>query len=300
MVTVAPTQDGSAAAKARRARDKERRDGLRSPEDECPYCGRDRPCNRTHLMVESRHCPYCPRPIFNPRRVTSCGYGDCVRLALNAAAVETQRRIREQQRAGLKPHRRERVEAAARRKPCSECGTKVKYNYTDQPLCRDCYPIVKGRERRRVNRRERIEAKLAAAVVGVTGKHMIVAGSCWDCRVGYVQVMYPNTTAVIGFCSRVCSRRNSILRRRAAIRASKQSLITERFDHLEVFNRDGWMCQLCREPVDRSLRVPHRLAATLDHVVPLNRGGNHTRRNVQLAHFICNSIKGDCLESELE
>ena len=31
---------------------------------------------------------------------------------------------------------------------------------------------------------------------------------------------------------------------------------------------------------------------SLDHVVALANGGMHTRRNVQLAHFACNSKKG--------
>lgn len=31
---------------------------------------------------------------------------------------------------------------------------------------------------------------------------------------------------------------------------------------------------------------------TLDHVVPLARGGEHSYRNVKLAHPLCNSRKG--------
>jgi 5-methylcytosine-specific restriction endonuclease McrA len=61
---------------------------------------------------------------------------------------------------------------------------------------------------------------------------------------------------------------------------------------LEVFERDGWICQLCTEPVDRDLVIPDLLAASLDHVIPLARGGEHSRANAQLAHFLCNSTKG--------
>lgn len=39
--------------------------------------------------------------------------------------------------------------------------------------------------------------------------------------------------------------------------------------------------------------VPHPLSPTLDHITPLAEGGEHTPENVQLAHFICNSHKGD-------
>ena len=60
----------------------------------------------------------------------------------------------------------------------------------------------------------------------------------------------------------------------------------------DVFARDGWRCQLCRRKVDRRRVVPHPLAPTLDHIVPLARGGSHDTANLQCAHFICNSRKG--------
>jgi 5-methylcytosine-specific restriction endonuclease McrA len=44
--------------------------------------------------------------------------------------------------------------------------------------------------------------------------------------------------------------------------------------------------------VQRTERVPHPLAPTLDHIVPLARGGHHTRDNTQCAHFSCNTRKG--------
>ena len=33
-----------------------------------------------------------------------------------------------------------------------------------------------------------------------------------------------------------------------------------------VYERDDWVCQLCFDPVDRSLDPHHRFAATLDHI----------------------------------
>lgn len=60
----------------------------------------------------------------------------------------------------------------------------------------------------------------------------------------------------------------------------------------KIFERDGWRCQLCRKPVRRTAVVPHPLAPTLDHIVPLAAGGLHEPANVQTAHFICNSVRG--------
>ncbi|MFG3518286.1 HNH endonuclease [Streptomyces bobili] len=85
--------------------------------------------------------------------------------------------------------------------------------------------------------------------------------------------------------------RASSQRRRARLAAT----VVESFRHPEIFERDGWTCQLCQEPVDPRARHPDPRSASLDHVVPLARGGHHTRVNVQLAHLICNLRKADKL-----
>jgi len=43
----------------------------------------------------------------------------------------------------------------------------------------------------------------------------------------------------------------------------------------------------------RNAVVPHPKAPTIDHVIPLSKGGTHEPANVQLAHYYCNSIKAD-------
>lgn len=61
----------------------------------------------------------------------------------------------------------------------------------------------------------------------------------------------------------------------------------------EVFERDGWICQLCGDPIDREAEWPDPYSPSLDHVVPLARGGAHTYDNVQCTHLRCNLSKGD-------
>ena len=56
--------------------------------------------------------------------------------------------------------------------------------------------------------------------------------------------------------------------------------------------RNGWNCGLCGRPVDSSLPSMTAMGATVDHIVPLKRGGTHTWSNVQLAHRTCNARKG--------
>jgi 5-methylcytosine-specific restriction endonuclease McrA len=71
-----------------------------------------------------------------------------------------------------------------------------------------------------------------------------------------------------------------------------EAATSERFDPLDVFTRDEWICGLCNLPVDRALRWPDPLSPSLDHVIPLVAGGEHSQVNTQLAHWICNVRKG--------
>lgn len=68
-------------------------------------------------------------------------------------------------------------------------------------------------------------------------------------------------------------------------------------DPAAIWERDGGICQLCSAPIDPLLEWPDRMSRTLDHVVPLARGGTHEPANVQLAHAVCNSRKGDRAEA---
>lgn len=76
-------------------------------------------------------------------------------------------------------------------------------------------------------------------------------------------------------------------------RARRYGVAYESINPQHIFNRDGWRCGICRKAIKRGVQVPHPLSASLDHIVPLSKGGGHVRNNVQCAHFGCNSRKGN-------
>lgn len=51
-------------------------------------------------------------------------------------------------------------------------------------------------------------------------------------------------------------------------------------------------CGLCGDPIDRSLRWPHPMSKSLDHIVPLAKGGTHEQSNLQWTHLVENLQKG--------
>lgn len=75
-------------------------------------------------------------------------------------------------------------------------------------------------------------------------------------------------------------------RRNAGNRRARMRLaFVESVDPLTVYERDNWTCRLCGLPVEPS-------TASVDHIIPLARGGKHAYENVQTAHRRCNFSKG--------
>lgn len=88
------------------------------------------------------------------------------------------------------------------------------------------------------------------------------------------------------------ARRDRYHRRRALKKAATTGRPVRR---AEIAARDGYACGICKAPVAMDAVWPDPLSPSLDHVVPLARGGVHDPLNVQLAHLGCNSSKGDRL-----
>ena len=89
---------------------------------------------------------------------------------------------------------------------------------------------------------------------------------------------------------------NAMLRRAIRDGAAYAELVMR----LDVFERDGWICQLCRQLVPEKSRSASGtymggradpLAPTVDHTIPVTKGGDHILGNCVTAHRTCNSQK---------
>jgi hypothetical protein len=118
------------------------------------------------------------------------------------------------------------------------------------------------------------------------------AGACWNCKAQWVSYQLRHT------CSDECS---AMLKKAQKARNGGGHRIRARhyggewhrgITPLSIFQASGWTCQLCLGPVDPREKTGLWMP-TMDHIVPMARGGGHTRENLQLAHMICNSYKRD-------
>lgn len=82
-------------------------------------------------------------------------------------------------------------------------------------------------------------------------------------------------------------------------RAKRLGLPAERGVTLKkLYNRDNGICQICGMLCDYSGNGRGDLYPSIDHIIPMHKGGGHTWNNVQLAHRICNSNKRDYIGEE--
>lgn len=69
---------------------------------------------------------------------------------------------------------------------------------------------------------------------------------------------------------------------------------------VKVFERDNYVCHMCKQKTDATKSYLHRRYPTVDHhPVPLSKGGDHDWHNVRCACRQCNSIKSDAWDGQL-
>jgi hypothetical protein len=73
-------------------------------------------------------------------------------------------------------------------------------------------------------------------------------------------------------------------KKRRALKAGAAKIESVSLD--VIFQRDKGICSLCHKKVTR-------IEASIDHVIPLTKSGNHTYQNCVLAHRLCNSRKNN-------
>ena len=171
------------------------------------------------------------------------------------------------------------------RRVCVDCGQVLRsggHAADGEPRCKP----HRDRVRRAVRRRHAAQRKLAKAAAGSLADRLFVQGRCGWCGVVFVRL-----GMVSPYCSKQCNRRG---RRRRARELRGHQWISDA-DRFAIYERDGWICQLCNEPVDRDAHYLADWAASLDHIEPRSAAliPDDSPSNLRTAHRWCNSVRGD-------
>ncbi len=94
------------------------------------------------------------------------------------------------------------------------------------------------------------------------------------------------------YCSVKCSSRYSNRVGKQKRRVRDKAAFVEVVLISVLLERDK-RCQLCNRKLNSKHSVPSPKAPTIDHIIPISLGGEHSYRNTQLACFECNTLKGN-------
>jgi len=152
-------------------------------------------------------------------------------------------------------------------------------------------------ERRKIREQEkRAEEKQKREQAKLIRDALFKKETCVVCGESFMTIRSSQVT-----CSDKCSRRWA--RRKKDKRINSDNCIDRDITLRALFDRDNGRCYICGDECDWEdykendgnvcvgITYP-----SIDHVIPLSKGGMHSWANVKLAHHYCNTIKNDTIK----
>lgn len=181
---------------------------------------------------------------------------------------------------------------------CAECGTVVVSAHSRQIYCsKGCQQLAKDKRKKNVP----CKACGEPCYIGSTSSAQPTCHPCRRSRPGY----RPSNMRARGMVQDLKCSRCTLAWTRPAVKGHRPKLCPG-CRHVgwrpwipatvrgSVYERDGWTCQICLEPVDAALvgsRSEWR--PSLDHVIPRAAGGSDDAENLRLSHQWCNAVLND-------
>ena len=274
----------------------------------CPQCGKEhRVWKKSHAVSYcSPDCAALARRADMTRVCEICGVefkrkrggNNAGRCCSRVCGFELQRRQRRQRRERARPVVVDAWEwrSLVFYRPCIDCGQPITNRAKGQPKS-VCDIRCAGRVRTR---------RLGGVPLGE-----MVTSECGTCNETYTYVRRGGNRTDCDDCRTVKRRKAEAKARRAARakarregrykgndhrkRARRYNVDYEPIQPLYIYERDNWTCHLCGKKTKKfySRTGYDPMGPTLDHIIPMSKGGPHIKSNVALAHHICNTRKSD-------
>lgn len=275
--------------RAGRQREREKRKGQERPRIisvtyTCVYCGKDyHPKGRERNTYCSRECSYADKKaawrdnlrLGYRERICQIECVHCNKQVFAADAYSSRCCSRE-------------CHEAYYRYTCIVCGiTRIGTAFGQvvcPGVCRDEYSRMMEFERSKRKHEQKIKPR-----------------ECKQCG----EVFIPHYgSKKRNFCSKKCLRKASEknkARGNHQQRAKHYGVKYEWFSDLTILKRDGWQCYICGCSTPKELRGTYENnAPEIDHIIPLSKGGSHTKDNVRCCCRACNGAKNDMTLKEMK
>lgn len=253
------------------------------------------PSTYTPVLNAPKQCPYCEEN-FTPKdkRRTHCYTTACQREHKRLAMREYV--AKHKARHGITPWQKYRP-AGTPRTPLpthtKTCGLCLSEYQTKNPRTRFCSPTCGSRgasgwsTSREIAKRTRPRIHIPIVTQGTT----FTEGPCAECGERFTAI---GGTAL--YCSGTCGKR-----RRSRVRARERGeFAIDTATRHAIYERDGWECHLCRQPVPTTWEPNDPDSPSLDHIIPRSWTlvPDDSPTNLSLSHLKCNVHRGNQAVSE--
>ena len=170
------------------------------------------------------------------------------------------------------------------------------------PFCRKDKIEQKRKERKQIKEHDawiiaEFKAQSKAALIGLQLNERLATRVCKNCGVEYcIESTGYNSQQ---YCSEKCMRRWVMrIKNDRRLKRMKQRMHDNDITLEKLFNKSNGICYLCGELCDWGNMIDGNAGdnyPSIDHVIPLSKGGTHTWDNVKLAHRSCNLAKRDTI-----
>lgn len=190
---------------------------------------------------------------------------------------------------------------------CRVCGCEFDINYpairkghrVNCPKCTETNRLLNEEQKRIEQEANRIERSMSSwrrKIAKAKTKERRLDSQLHLCPICGKPTL--NKSCCSDNCQRTYNNRTHEQQRRAKM---KDALVDNDIQLMELYRRDKGVCHICGGVCDFNDKTiteeGHFITGgtypTIDHVVPLAKGGKHEWSNVKLAHFKCNSQKRD-------
>lgn len=175
---------------------------------------------------------------------------------------------------------------------CLSCGERRLFSWsTERPCCNKCRNSLSHEQKVALGIAKPRQPKKQQPWSERKPKRHVCSRCNCEFFAKYVNRVYcADCWAAVQEERKADPRRNQ--RKMSERRARLAGAFVEDVDPATLFERDGWRCHICGKKCRQDVDGFHPLAPTIDHLVPLARGGEHSYRNTACAHRTCNVSKG--------
>ena len=274
----------------------------------CKYCGQEfvqQHGNQQYCSIECRDM-MSGRCTHRAGTVKQCEYCGTEFIAVKGSEKFCSAECRRENRSKSEKEQRKELTKTCQC-VCVECGKSFE-SKRDSKYCSDhCKNKYKydqqitqkwgSKTAWRAEMKRRKEAALQKRETKSEPDRVWYEGKCVVCGTEFKTLNPKQKT-----CCKECGRKLNNARKQKRI--PKEQIVDKDITLEALFRRDSGVCYLCGGMCNwsdkRSANIVGDTYPSIDHIIPVARGGKHAWNNVRLAHFKCNVAKSDSMIADAE